>query len=108
MGQSTTNRTKGKKGCTMTQNEQREVLQKFRDLSINTLVATCIGEEGLDIPEVDLVVCLDVSASPTRSVQRTGRMGRQRAGRVVHILCEGNEERKFNEAAAVCAPSSAC
>ena len=92
--------TKDKKSK-MTQKEQKAVLQAFRDLKVNTLVATCIGEEGLDIPEVDLVVCLDVSSSPTRGVQRTGRMGRHRAGSVVHILAKGGEERKFTQAEAV-------
>lgn len=85
----------------MSQKEQKAVLKAFRDLQVNTLVATCIGEEGLDIPEVDLVVCLDVSSSPTRTVQRTGRMGRHRSGCVVHILAEGSEERKYKEAEAV-------
>ena len=32
------------------------------------LVATSIGEEGLDIGEVDLIVCYDASASPIRMV----------------------------------------
>lgn len=36
----------------MNQQQQREVLQAFREGLFNTLVATCIGEEGLDIPEV--------------------------------------------------------
>lgn len=39
-------------GGGMAQKEQRAVLQAFRDGEFNTLVATCIGEEGLDIPEV--------------------------------------------------------
>eukprot|EP00892_Ulva_mutabilis_P006080 jgi/Ulvmu1/3844/UM018_0060.1 len=91
---------KGKGKGKMSQKEQKAVLDSFRELACNTLVATCIGEEGLDIPEVDLVVCLDVSSSPTRSVQRSGRMGRHRDGCVVHILAAGAEERKYKEAEA--------
>jgi ERCC4-related helicase len=35
------------------------------------LVATSIGEEGLDIGEVDLIVCYDSQASPIRMVRRS-------------------------------------
>ena len=36
----------------MKQAEQKKVLTDFRSGAFNTLVATCIGEEGLDIPQV--------------------------------------------------------
>ncbi|KXZ53530.1 hypothetical protein GPECTOR_7g980 [Gonium pectorale] len=80
---------------TMNQEEQRAVLQGFRDGTFNVLVATCIGEEGLDIPEVDLIVCYDSSASPTRQVQRMGRTGRHREGRVVYVLAAGKETENY-------------
>jgi hypothetical protein len=35
----------------MPQREQKQVLADFRAGAFNTLVATCIGEEGLDIPQ---------------------------------------------------------
>lgn len=57
------------------------------------MVSTCVGEEGLDIGEVDLIICFDAQKSPIRLVQRMGRTGRQRQGRVVVILAEGREER---------------
>ena len=57
----------------------------------NTLVSTCVGEEGLDIGEVDLVVCFDNGFSPIRLVQRMGRTGRKREGRVYVMLMEGKE-----------------
>lgn len=85
----------------MNQKEQKEVLTAFRGYAFNTLVATCIGEEGLDIPDVDLIVCFDVCASPTRSVQRMGRTGRHRNGRVVYILSKGAERSKYDTSLAV-------
>lgn len=39
-------------GPGMTQKEQKEVLAGFRAGAFNVLVATSIGEEGLDIPQV--------------------------------------------------------
>ena len=42
------------------QKEQKAVLDAFRHGSLNTIVATSIGEEGLDIPAVDLIVFFDV------------------------------------------------
>ena len=55
-------------------------------------MATCVGEEGLDIGEVDLIVCFDAHASPIRLVQRMGRTGRKRDGRIVILVTEGKEE----------------
>lgn len=68
-------------------------MKRFRAGGFNTLVSTCVGEEGLDIGEVDLIVCFDAQKSPIRLIQRMGRTGRQRQGRIVVILAEGREER---------------
>uniref|UniRef100_I3J6F7 ATP-dependent RNA helicase FANCM n=1 Tax=Oreochromis niloticus TaxID=8128 RepID=I3J6F7_ORENI len=86
---------KGVKG--FTQKEQLEVVHKFRQGGFNTLVSTCVGEEGLDIGEVDLIVCFDAQKNPIRLVQRMGRTGRKRRGRIVVILAEGREERTYNQ-----------
>ncbi|XP_073853418.1 Fanconi anemia group M protein isoform X10 [Macaca fascicularis] len=73
------------------------VVKQFRDGGYNTLVSTCVGEEGLDIGEVDLIICFDSQKSPIRLVQRMGRTGRKRQGRIVVILSEGREERIYNQ-----------
>ncbi|XP_071972080.1 Fanconi anemia group M protein isoform X2 [Engystomops pustulosus] len=86
---------KGVKG--FTQKEQLEVVKRFREGGYNTLVSTCVGEEGLDIGEVDLIICFDAQKSPIRLVQRMGRTGRKRQGRIVVILCKGREERTYNQ-----------
>lgn len=82
----------------MTQKEQAAILSKFRVGGYNTLVATSIGEEGLDIGEVDLIVFFDVSSSPIRTVQRLGRTGRARSGRCVVLVNEGSEADSFQKA----------
>ncbi|KFV64845.1 Fanconi anemia group M protein, partial [Dryobates pubescens] len=92
VGHSTGKSTKG-----FTQKEQLEVVKRFREGGYNTLVSTCVGEEGLDIGEVDLIICFDAQKSPIRLVQRMGRTGRRRQGRIVVILAEGREERTYNQ-----------
>lgn len=47
---------------------------------------------GLDIGEVDLIVCYDAPKSPVRLTQRMGRTGRQREGRIVILVTQGREE----------------
>ncbi|KAL8949113.1 MAG: hypothetical protein Q9222_004756 [Ikaeria aurantiellina] len=88
--------SKGSEG--MDQKRQLEVIRKFQSGVYNTLIATSIGEEGLDIGEVDLIVCYDASASPIRMLQRMGRTGRKRAGNIVVTLMKGKEEDNFTKA----------
>ena len=88
--------SKGSDG--MGQKTQLEIIRKFKDGIYNTIVATSIGEEGLDIGEVDLIVCYDASASPIRMLQRMGRTGRKRAGNIVVTLMKGKEENSFAQA----------
>ncbi len=90
----------GGKGQTgMKQSEQKQVLADFSTGACNLLVATCIGEEGLDIPNVDLIVCFDAISSPTRALQRQGRTGRHGDGRVIYLVTAGQEEERFNKSA---------
>ncbi|KAF9451787.1 P-loop containing nucleoside triphosphate hydrolase protein [Macrolepiota fuliginosa MF-IS2] len=88
----------GKKG--QAQKEQLETIQKFQSGEFNVLVATCIGEEGLDIGEVDLILCYDSQKTPIRMLQRFGRTGRKRAGCVHLLLAEGREEFNLEKARA--------
>jgi len=67
----------------LSQDEQAEMLRDFRDGGTSVLVATCIAEEGLDIPAVDLVVFYEPIPSEIRYIQRKGRTGRKTAGKAV-------------------------
>ena len=93
VGQADSKRSEG-----MNQAKQQETIRKFRDGIFNVLVATSIGEEGLDIGQVDLIVCYDASGSPIRMLQRMGRTGRKRAGNIVLLLMRGKEEEAFQKA----------
>ncbi|VDD83024.1 unnamed protein product [Mesocestoides corti] len=78
-----------------TQRDQLQVMRDFREGRVNILISTCIGEEGVDVGQVDLIVCFDAHKSPARLIQRLGRTGRRRAGRVVVLLTEGREQSNF-------------
>jgi len=67
-------------------------MSEFRTGGYNTLVSTCVGEEGLDIGDVDLIICFDAHKSPIRLVQRMGRTGRKHQGRIVMLVTQGKEE----------------
>jgi Fanconi anemia group M protein len=72
----------------LSQEQQASLLEKFRKGEIRVLVATSIGEEGLDIPSVDLVVFYEPVPSEIRYIQRKGRTGRVRFGKVVILATE--------------------
>lgn len=80
------NNKKNDKG--MTQNEQKETLDAFRNGEYNVLVSTSVGEEGIDIPAVDLVLFYEPVPNAIRAVQRRGRTGRQTKGRVVVLIAK--------------------
>jgi ATP-dependent DNA helicase MPH1 len=92
-----------------------QVIEKFKAGEFNLLVSTSIGEEGLDIGEIDLIVCYDAQKTPIRMVrricyrlmfrnanqtqlQRIGRTGRKREGRVHVLLGQGREETNWDKA----------
>ena len=74
------------------QKEQIGVLQRFREGEFNVVVATSVGEEGLDVANTDLVVFYEPVPSEIRSIQRRGRTGRSRAGRVVVLVTAGTRD----------------
>ncbi len=73
----------------LTQDQQSLLLERFRSGDIKVLVATSIGEEGLDIPSVDLVVFYEPVPSEIRYIQRKGRTGRKSFGKAVILAAEG-------------------
>ena len=47
--------------------------------------------------QVDLIICFDSDASPIRNIQRMGRTGRHKAGKVVYIMAKGKEEESYKK-----------
>ena len=82
----------------MGQKEQKQTIQDFKDGKIRVLVSTAVGEEGLDIGEIDLIVCYEATADPIRMLQRVGRTGRKRSGKIVLIVTAGRDDKKYKQA----------
>ena len=59
------------------------------------MVATSIAEEGLDIPQVDLVVFYEPIPSEIRYIQRRGRTGRKSAGTVVILATKNTIDERY-------------
>lgn len=79
----------------LTQKEQIQLLKDFREGIYNTLIGTSVAEEGLDIAECDLVVFYDVVPSAIRSIQRRGRTGRKKEGKVYILMAKGTRDEGY-------------
>ncbi|EMA03713.1 fanconi anemia group M protein [Haloarcula vallismortis] len=90
VGQSDTDGSEG-----MTQTQQQETLDRFRNGEFEVLVSTSVAEEGLDVPEVDLVLFYEPVPTAIRAIQRKGRTGRQAEGRVVVLLAEDTRDEAY-------------
>jgi len=77
------------------QAEQVKTIEDLKSGLYDILVATQIGEEGLDISECSLVVFYDNVPSAVRFIQRKGRTGRVTPGRVVVFIAKGTKDEVY-------------
>ena len=80
----------GKEG--MSQKEQINILEKFKQGELNVLIATSVGEEGLDVPSADRVIFYEPVASEIRTIQRRGRTARNREGEVFVLVATNTRD----------------
>ncbi len=83
----------------VTRKMQEQTIQDFRDEKFDVLVASMIGEEGLDIPAVDAVVFYEPVPSEIRSIQRRGRAARLKEGEVIVLMTKGTRDEYYYYAA---------
>ena len=79
----------------LSQKEQSAMLDQFRNSEFNVIIMTSVGEEGLDIPQVDLVVFYEPVPSAIRTIQRKGRTGRQDSGRVIVLMTKNTRDEAY-------------
>lgn len=83
----------GEKG--LTQKEQKEIIKTFKIGEYDVLLSTSVAEEGIDIPAVDLVILYEPVPSEVRMIQRRGRTGRKRSGRVKVLITNGTRDEGY-------------
>ena len=71
----------------ITQGNRERVIKRFKDGSVELLVATDVAARGLDIDDVDIVFNYDLPHDPEDYVHRIGRTGRAgRSGKSVTFV----------------------
>jgi len=75
--------------------EQVELIERFRNNEFQVLVATSVAEEGIDIPSVDSVIFYEPVPSEIRTIQRRGRTGRQKEGKVYFLITKNTVDMAY-------------
>ena len=83
----------------LSQKEQQEIIREFSLGKINVLCATSIGEEGLDIPEVNAVIFYEPVPSAIRKIQRAGRTARLMKGKLIILITKNTRDESYYWAA---------
>jgi ERCC4-related helicase len=83
----------------LTQKKQIEMIEKFKNNEFNILVSSSVGEEGLDVPQVDLVIFYEPIPSAIRHIQRRGRTGRNATGEVIILFTKKTRDEIYRWAA---------
>ena len=80
----------GSKG--LSQKEQIDIVRSFDDGTYNCLITSPIGEEGLHIGSADTAIFYDTVPSEIRTIQRRGRVGRSKIGKIVFLITRGTRD----------------
>ncbi|XP_074748133.1 ATP-dependent RNA helicase DHX58 isoform X2 [Strix uralensis] len=79
----------------MTQNEQQNVIKLFREGALNLLFSTSVAEEGLDIPECNIVVRYGLMTNEIAMMQARGRARAENS--VYSVLAKANSREASRE-----------
>jgi len=79
----------------LSQKEQKKMLQEFSKGDIDAIISTSIGEEGLDIPEVNAVIFYEPVPSAIRAIQRAGRTARLMKGKLIILVTKNTRDESF-------------
>jgi len=90
-----TKKGEGKNATGLNQKEQKQIIEDFSAGKINCLIATSIGEEGLDIPEVNEVIFYEPVPSAIRKIQRAGRTARLMPGSLKILVTKNTRDQSY-------------
>jgi Fanconi anemia group M protein len=82
----------------VTRKVQEATIADFRTDKFSVLVASSIGEEGLDIPKVDSVIFYEPIPSEIRSIQRRGRAARFKQGEIFILMTKDTRDEYYHYA----------
>ncbi len=85
-----------KNGTGLTQKKQIEIIKDFEQSIYNCIISTSIGEEGLDIPKVDLVIFYEPVPSAIRAIQRRGRTARHSSGKLLVLMAKNTRDEAYH------------
>jgi len=83
----------------LSQKEQKEIIDDFKEGKYNVLIASSVAEEGLDIPAVDTIFFYEPVPSDIRTIQRKGRTGRFNAGQIFILITSNTRDETYYWAA---------
>jgi Fanconi anemia group M protein len=83
----------------LSQKEQVEVIRRFGHGDNNIMITTSIGEEGLSIEAADVAIFYETVASEIRQIQRRGRVGRTRFGKIIVLVTKDTRDEAYKWAA---------
>ena len=76
----------------LSQREQIDIIRDYECDVYNTLVTSPIGEEGLHLASADLAIFYEPVPSEIRTIQRRGRVGRTKVGRIIMLITKGTKD----------------
>ena len=80
----------------LTQKQQIEAITDFSMNKFNVLIGTSIIEEGLDVQGgADLAIFYDIVPSEIRAIQRKGRVGRTKTGKIIFLVTNNTREQGY-------------
>lgn len=79
----------------LTQKKQKNIIKAFKSGEYHVLISTSVAEEGIDIPSVDLVILYEPVPSEIRMIQRRGRTGRKKEGRMYILITKGTRDESY-------------
>jgi len=57
----------------MTESQQTDILERFKEAYYKVLVCTSVGTEGIDVPNCNIVISYNYSADEITKIQMRGR-----------------------------------
>ena len=79
----------------VTQKKQLETIKEFESGKYNILVGTSVSEEGISLGQLDIAIFFDQASSGIRRIQRTGRVGRLKAGSIIHLITKNTRDQAY-------------